>query len=238
MCSFLCLHSFATFLGFDIPLFLCHLLPDSVESLFLRVGVLPLGRVCSVGCFLCVFLQCLYGLCPHIHCPLSVLVVSPLSFWSLSLGVPASAAFAMGPSPSLFSCGIAPSSHKLASPFFSFFALQCLHYGCFLQSIVPAVAVVLLYSRLLCCVSFLSVWRWASGKFPTPPAVLRLQFFSTAIGHCAWRLHLSPLVHCVHGNSTDSSQPYRTLRLAPPSIPSGPLCPWNIVACPLPYRLL
>ena len=39
-------------------------------------------------------------------------------------------------------------------------------------------------------------------------------------------------------SSFGSSAPLRPLRLASSSIPYGPLCPWDTVACPLPYRLL
>ena len=46
----------ATF-GSGLALVLVNLLGASVESQFLRDGVLPLGRVCSVGCFLCVRFQ-------------------------------------------------------------------------------------------------------------------------------------------------------------------------------------
>ena len=39
-------------------------------------------------------------------------------------------------------------------------------------------------------------------------------------------------------SSFGSSAPLRPLRLASSSIPYGPLCPGDTVACPLPYRLL
>ena len=39
-----------SFFGFGLVFVLRRLLRDSVESLFLRDGVLPLGQVCSVGC--------------------------------------------------------------------------------------------------------------------------------------------------------------------------------------------
>ena len=139
---------------------------------------------------------------------------------------------------SLFSCGLAPSGRRAVFPSF-----PSLFYSVFL----PGIFCSLLFLRVqLCCLINVLLWlyllsfswRQASGKFPSPPAILQLQFSSAAIGRCSWRLHLSPLVHCVHGDSTNSSQPCRMLRLAPPSIPSGPLCPWNSIACPLPYRLL
>ena len=38
--------------------------------------------------------------------------------------------------------------------------------------------------------------------------------------------------------SFDSSSPLRPLRMASLSIPAGPLCPGDTIACPLPYRLL
>ena len=41
---------FLATLGFGLAFTLVHLLRDSVESQFLRDGVLRLGRVCSVGC--------------------------------------------------------------------------------------------------------------------------------------------------------------------------------------------
>ena len=37
--------------------------------------------------------------------------------------------------------------------------------------------------------------------------------------------------------SFSSSSPLRPLRLASSSIPTGPLCPGDTIACPLPYRL-
>ena len=58
------------------------------------------------------------------------------------------------------------------------------------------------------------------------------------LGRCAWRRPLSPLVRCVHGDNSTSSPTLGPLRLAHPSIPAGPMCPWDSVACPLPYRLL
>ena len=39
-------------------------------------------------------------------------------------------------------------------------------------------------------------------------------------------------------SSFGSSAPLRPLRLASSSIPYGPLCPWDTIAYPLPYRLL
>ena len=115
----------------------------------------------------------------------------------------------------------------------------------FLCSLISGFFWVSLYSWGFCCVflcwcgccclirffsfiilSFYFSWRRASGKFPSPPVLLQLQFFgphsavapglftsalwstvSMAVapflhshsGHCAWLIHLSPLVRCVHG---------------------------------------
>ena len=48
-------------LGFVLVLFFFNLLRDSVESQFLRDGVLPLGRVFSVGCGCCSFSVCFFS---------------------------------------------------------------------------------------------------------------------------------------------------------------------------------
>ena len=81
-------------------------------------------------------------------------------------------------------------------PFFPFFILQSLPSGYCLWSLIPAV----LFSFCITLVYFISFsWRQASGKFPSSPTFHQLQFFSAAIGRCSWRLHLSPLVRCVHG---------------------------------------
>ena len=53
VCVLLGRHFLAT-LGFGLAFVLVHLLRDLVESQFLRDGVLPLGRGCSVGCCFCV----------------------------------------------------------------------------------------------------------------------------------------------------------------------------------------
>ena len=93
-----------------------------------------------------------------------------------------------------------------------FLSVQLFRYGC---------CVLLLYFTL-----FSYSWRRASDKFPFPPVLLQLHFFgprqavapgfftyplwsavSMAIapilhshrGRCAWLIHLSPLVRCVHG---------------------------------------
>ena len=56
----------ASSFGFSVMLVFLLLLRDSVESRFLRDGVLPLGRVCSVGCgFSVCCLSCPYiSVCP------------------------------------------------------------------------------------------------------------------------------------------------------------------------------
>ena len=57
--------------------------------------------------------------------------------------------------------------------------------------------------------------------------------------HYYWRRHsgkFSRLLPQVF--SFASSVPLRLLHLASSSIPYGPKCPWDSVACPLPYRLL
>ena len=67
---FLLCRCFLTSLGFS----LVFVLRDTVESQFLRGGVLPLGRVCSVGCGFSVCLSCLGLLFPIVLSPLTVLV--------------------------------------------------------------------------------------------------------------------------------------------------------------------
>ena len=52
---------FLALLGIQPCVVLLHLLRDSVESQFLRDGVLPLGRVFSVGCGYCSFSVCLFS---------------------------------------------------------------------------------------------------------------------------------------------------------------------------------
>ena len=58
-----------------------------------------------------------------------------------------------------------------------------------------------------------------------------------ALGRCAWPLQLSPLVRCVHGDSNDSSTPYRTLSWLTHLCPLD-CCVHGIASFPLPYRLL
>ena len=110
----------------------------------------------------------------------------------------------------IFSRGVALLGLTLSSLLY-FLIIRGLRSGYFVRSILRAGAVVLSYCCivLLCLFSF--SWRRASGKFPSPPAILQLQFFSAAIGHCAWRLQLSPLVRCVHGDSIVCPLPYRLL---------------------------
>ena len=91
------------------------------------------------------------------------------------------------------------------------------------------------------------------GVFPAP-------FFSVVVFSCSISIQLLlaykfPLIYCAFfhfvgarlwevpspppsGLQLRSSAPLRPLRLASSSIPYGPLCPWDAVSCPLPYRLL
>ena len=153
--------------------------------------------------------SCLGSLCPLLLGPLCVLVVyPPLSFVLGSVECPLRRLSPLASSLALYlPWRFVPSSAVLSS-FFS--SLLCsLTFPGFLRSLfflrvllgcyVP-LWVQFSYSFLfLSCNFFYWSWRRASGKFHSPPILLRAAF-----GCCAWPLQLSPLVR---GDSTDSSQP-------------------------------
>ena len=121
-------------------------------------------------------------------------------------------------------------------PFLGFFctlSLLCLFFYTYFQC-----GSCLFYSLFPCLCFVFNSWRRAPGNFPLSSHHASALVLQAALGCCAWHLPLSPLVCCVHGDSTASSKPYRTLILASTSMPAGLLCPWYSVACLLPYRLL
>ena len=167
----------------------------------------------SVVAFLSV--SCLGCLSPIVLGLLPVLVVCSLGGCSI-LGVPL-------PLSSLGVCAF-----LCGAGFPSFLSLCSLTFHGFLRPILfLSVRLLLCYSiNLLSFILFSYSWRRASGKFPSPPILLQLQFFrlrsasapgfftyplwsavSMVIapilhshsGRCAWLIHLSPLVRCVHG---------------------------------------
>ena len=148
----------------------------SVESQFLRDGVLPPGRVSSVGVFVHSFPW-------FTSCPLLLMYFSSASFVSVLLSEALS--FILG------------FSQLLLFPLF------------FIVFSSHPVVVHLSAFKLIISVFFLLLGR-ETGKFSRlPPQVF----------------------------SFSSSSPLRPLRLASSSIPAGPLCPGDTIACPLPYRL-
>ena len=185
----------------------------SVESQFLRDGVLPPGRVSSVGVFVHSFPW--FTSCPLLLVSFSAAPIPPsfsqcVGYYLLRRGFP---------------CGFYTSlSCRLAFPstlilfLFLFLRLSLSSLG-FPSSSFPIVISSVLFPSC-CCSPFcfyliyyvlIPLLGRDSGKFSRlPPQVF----------------------------SFSSSSPLRPLRLASSSIPAGPLCPGHTIACPLLYRLL
>ena len=184
----------------------------SVESQFLRDGVLPPGRVSSVGIFVhsfpwftsCPLLLVYFSSAPippfisrcvrycllrrfFLAVSFLILVAGWLSRLRLFISVPLSEALSL----------ILGFSQLILFPLF------------FLVFSSHPVTVHLSAFNLIDYVFFMLLGR-DSGKFSHLP----LQVFSFS-----------------------SSSPLRPLRLASSSIPAGLLCPGDTIACPLPYRL-